>query len=68
MRKRNIKTRQIKKKKSTLNADGSIMKKGIHYTKMYSTEAGCYLIRILIILVALEGCKTMQVDYVQTFP
>ena len=64
---REIKTHQIKKWKSRLNVDGSRMKKWIQYEKVYSPVAGWPSIRILLILVALEGWKTMQVDYVQEF-
>ena len=44
------------------------MKKGIHYGKLYSQVAGWPSIGIILILVALEGWKTMQVGYVQEFP
>ena len=44
------------------------MKKGLHYDKVYSPVADWYSIRILLIIVALEGWKTIQVDYVQAFP
>ena len=44
------------------------MKKGINYDKVYSPVAGWPSIRIVLILVELEGWKTMQVDYVQEFP
>ena len=67
-RKREIKTLQIKKWKSRLNMNSSRMKKGIQYEKLYSPVAGWTSIRILLILVALEGFTTMQVDYVQAFP
>ena len=66
-RNRNIKTLQIKRWKSRLNVDGSRMKKEIQYYKVYSQVEGCPSIRIILILVALEQCKTMRVDYVQAF-
>ena len=47
--------------------DGSIMKKGMHYDKLYSPMAGCPYIRIILIQVVPEVWKTMQVDYVQAF-
>ena len=53
-RKRNTKTLQIKNWKSRLNVDGSRMKKGIYYDKVYSPVAGWPSIRILLILVAIE--------------
>ena len=43
------------------------MKKGIHYDKVYSLVAGWPSISIILILVAIEGWKTIQVDYVQAF-
>ena len=53
-RKRYIKNRQIKKRKTRLNVDGSGMNKWIYYDKTYSPVAGWPSIRILLILVALE--------------
>ena len=61
-RKRGIKTRQINNRKSRLNVEGSRMKKGIHYEKVYSPVAGWPSIRIILILVSLEVWKTIQVD------
>ena len=66
-RNRNIKTLQIKRWKSRLNVDGSRMKKEIQYYKVYSQVEGCPSIRIILILVALEVWKTIQVDWVQAF-
>ena len=67
-RKRDIQTRQIKKYKARLNVDGSRMKKGIHYDRVYSPVAGWASIRMLLILVAINNWHTMQIDYVQAFP
>ena len=50
-RNRDIKTLQIKKWKDILNVESSIMKKGIHYDKVYSPVAGWPSIRIILILV-----------------
>ena len=44
------------------------MKRGVHYDKVYSPVSVWSSIRILLILVALEGWKTIQVYYVQAFP
>ena len=66
-RNRDIKTRQIKKWKARLNVDDSIMKKGTHYDKVYSLVAGWTYIRILMILLALEGWKTMTVYTFKNF-
>ena len=67
-RKRDIQTRKIKKHKARLNVDGSRMKKGIHYDKVYAPVAGWASIRMLLILVAINGWHTKQIDYVQAFP
>ena len=67
-RKRDIKTCQIKRWKDRLNADRSIMKKGINYDRVYSTVAVWTSIRIILILLELEGWNTMQLDYFQDFP
>ena len=66
-RKRDIKNRQIKKWKARRNVDGSRMKNEVHYEKLYSPVSGWYLIRVLLIIVALKVWKTIQVDYVQDF-
>ena len=66
-RKRETKIRQIKKCKVRRNVDVSIMKTGINYDRVYSPVLGLISIRILFILVVLEGWKTIQVDYVQAF-
>ena len=53
-RKRQIKTRQIKKWKSRINVDVSRMKKRVNCDKLYSPVAGWPSITILLILVSLE--------------
>ena len=67
-RKRDIKTRQIKKYKARLNIDGSRMKKGVHYDETYAPVASWNSIRILLTLVAALGWHTQQIDYVLAFP
>ena len=67
-RNRDIKTRQINRWKSRLDVDGSRMNKRINCDKVYSPVVGWPPISILLILVALEVWKNMQVDYVQEFP
>ena len=67
-RKRYINTHQINNWKYRLNMESSRMNKWIHYDKVYSLVAGWISIRILSILVELEGWKTMQVYYIQDFP
>ena len=67
-RKRDIKTRQIKKYKARLNIDGSRMKKGIHYDQTYAPVASWNTIRTLLTLTAVNGWHTKQLDYVAAFP
>ncbi len=67
-RKRDIKTRQIKKYKARLNIDGSRMKPGVHYDQTYAPVASWNSIRLLLILVAMMGWHTQQIDYVLAFP
>ena len=67
-RKRDIKTRLVKKYKARLNIDGSKMKQGLHYDLTYAPVASWNSIRLLLILVAVEGWHTQQIDYVLAFP
>ena len=67
-RKRDIKTRLIKKYKARLNIDGSKMKQGLHYDLTYAPVASWNSIRLLLILVAVKGWHTQQIDYVLAFP
>jgi hypothetical protein len=67
-RKRDIKTRQIKKYKARLNIDGSKMKQGVHYDQTYAPVASWNSIRTLLIMSALHGWHTRQIDYVLAFP
>ena len=67
-RKRDIKSREIKKYKARLNIDGSKMKKGIHYNQTYAPVASWTSIRILLTLAAAMGWHTKQIDYVLAFP
>ena len=67
-RKRDIKSRKIKKYKARLNIDGSRMKEGIHYDQTYAPVASWNSIRILLSLVAALGWHTQQIDYVLAFP
>ena len=67
-RKRDIKTRKIKKYKARLNINGSRMLKGVHYDETYAPVASWNSIRILLILVAAFGWHTQQIDYVLAFP
>jgi Reverse transcriptase (RNA-dependent DNA polymerase) len=67
-RKRDIRTRTIKKWKARLNVDGSRMQKGIHYDETYAPVASWNSIRMLLILSAMHGWKTTQLDYVMAFP
>ena len=67
-RKRDIRTRQIKKWKARLNVDGSRMTKGIHYTDTYAPVASWNSIRLLLTLTAVHSWHTKQLDYVLAFP
>jgi len=67
-RKRDIKTRQVKKYKARLNIDGSRMKHGVHYDQTYAPVASWNSIRTLLIMSALHKWHTRQIDYVLAFP
>ena len=67
-RKRDIRTRKIKKYKARLNIDGSRMKPGQHYDQTYAPVASWNSIRTLLILAALHAWHTTQIDYVLAFP
>ena len=67
-RKRDIKTRQVKKYKARLNIDGSRMQHGKHYDQSYAPVASWNSIRTLLIVAALFGWCTRQIDYVLAFP
>jgi Reverse transcriptase (RNA-dependent DNA polymerase) len=67
-RKRDIRTREIKKWKARLNIDGSRMKHGIHYQETYAPVASWNSIRMLLILATLNNWHTTQIDYVLAFP
>ena len=67
-RKRDIRTREIKKYKARCNFDGSRMIKGRHYDQTYSPVASWNSIRLLLTMVATQNWKTRQLDYVLAFP
>ena len=67
-RKRDIKTRQVKKYKARLNVNGSKMEYGVHYEETYSPVASWNSIRLLLALTSLHGWHTAQLDYVQVYP
>ena len=67
-RKRDIRTRDIKKYKARLNIDGSRMKKVVHYDQTYAPVASWNSIRVLLAMVAAWGWHTKQIDYVLAFP
>ena len=67
-RKRDIKTREVKKYKARLNIDGSRMQKGIHYDQTYAPVAQWKSIRLLLIMVVKHGWCSKQLDYVLAFP
>ena len=67
-RKRDIKTRQVKKYKARLNIDGSRMKAGVHYDQTYAPVASWNSVRMLLALASIHGWHTKQIDYVLAFP
>ena len=67
-RKRDIRTRAIKKYKARLNIDGSRMIKGIDYDKTYAPVAKWSTIRLILSLAAVHNWHTRQLDYVLAFP
>jgi hypothetical protein len=67
-RKRDIKTRAVKKWKARLNIDGSKMKYGTHYDETYAPVARWNSIRLLLSMAAIHGWHTTQIDYVLAFP
>jgi hypothetical protein len=67
-RKRNIRTRKVKKYKARLNIDGSRMQKGKHYDKTYTPVVSWNSLHLLLMLTAVHGWHTRQLDYVLAFP
>ena len=67
-RKRDIRTRRIKKYKARLNLDGSRQRKGIHYDQTYAPVTSWKFIRLLLILIIKCGWHSRQIDYVLAFP
>lgn len=67
-RKRDIRTRKVKKYKARLNIDGSKMRHGEHYEETYAPVAKWNSIRLILTLSALHGWHTAQLDYVMAFP
>ncbi len=67
-RKRNIRTRKVKKYKARLNIDGSRMQKGKHYDETYAPVVSWNSLRLLLTLTAVHGWHTRQLDYVLAFP
>ena len=65
--KRDIQTREIKKYKARLAFDGSRMREGEDYDKMYAPVASWMSIRLLLTFVAAFGWHTQQVDYVAAY-
>ena len=67
-RKRDIRTRKVKKYKARLNIDGSRMQKGKHYDNTYAPVASWNSIRMLLAMVVRHNWHTKQLDYVLAFP
>lgn len=66
-RKRDIKTREVKKHKARLNIDGSRMVKHRDYDLTYAPVASWGIIKLLLALVLTLGWHTVQLDYVLAF-
>jgi len=67
-RKRDIKTRQVKKCKARLNIDGSRMQQGAHCDQSHAPVASWTSTRPLLTLAAVHGWHTTQIDCVLAFP
>ena len=67
-RKRDIKTREIKKYKARLNIDGSRIRYGVDYDDTYAPVAKWSTIRLILTLAAVHQWHTRQLDYVLAFP
>jgi hypothetical protein len=67
-RKRDIRTREVKKYKARLNIDGSRMKPGEHYDLTYAPVASWNSIRLIMALSSIYNWHTTQIDYVLAFP
>ena len=67
-RKRDIKTRRVKKYKARLNLDGSRQLKGVHYDQTYALVTSWRFIRLLLIMIMKFNWHSKQVDYVLAFP
>jgi hypothetical protein len=66
-RKRDIKTRMVKKWKARLNIDGSRMQHGVHYDQTYAPVASWSSVRLMLAIVAAHNWCTVQIDYVLAF-
>lgn len=66
-RKRDIRTRKVKKWKARLNINGSRMVKHRDYDQTYAPVASWNCIRLLLILVLIFRWHTKQLDYVLAF-
>lgn len=66
-RKRDIQSGDIKKYKARLNLDGSRMKYGRDYDLTYSPVVSWTTIRLLLVLVLVNGWHTRQLDFVSAY-
>ena len=67
-RKRYINTRKIKKYKARLNVDGSRIKRGLQYDKVYTPVVSYSSICLLFVMILIHRWHTKTIDYVQAFP
>ena len=67
-RKRDIRTRKVKKYKARLNIDGSRMVQGIDYDETYAPVASWRTIRLILTMALVNRWHTRQIDYILAFP
>eukprot|EP00978_Attheya_sp_CCMP212_P007898 scaffold18354_cov48-Attheya_sp.AAC.3 len=67
-RKRDIMTCKVKKLKARLNIDASKMRQGIDYQENFVPVASRNSIQLLLMLMAVHGWHSTQLDYVLAFP
>ena len=67
-RKRDVKSRKVKKHKARLNIDGSRMQHGKHCEQTYAPVASWNSMRLLLAMVVRHKWKTKQLDCVFAFP
>ena len=67
-RKRDIRTRVVRKHKARWNVDGSKQIRGRHFDETYAPVAKWTTIRLILTLTSVLNWKSQQIDYVQAYP